>query len=161
MVYLESRGNSEQETCAFYVKIWIRKCDLIWPDLDLISVKSQVGWRHRVKWMSRSVSACKMAQKTCVARHVCGFYFLARCFKSPDICENHAYKYINIHDPSPFFIDCWTPASRLRRSASVWNRGGGTKNIFWDLHGVRAGFLFHMSQWVGKHFLNFDSTYFW
>ena len=76
MAYLESRGNSEKKTCASYVKILIRRCDLIWPDLDLISVKSQVGWRHRVKWMSLSVSACKMAQKTCVARHVRDFYFL-------------------------------------------------------------------------------------
>ena len=25
-----------------------------------------------------------------------------------------------IHDLGPFFIACWTPASRLRRSASVW-----------------------------------------
>ena len=32
MSYLEPWGNSGQETCAFCVKILIRKCDLIWPD---------------------------------------------------------------------------------------------------------------------------------
>ena len=62
MAYLDSWGNSEQETCAFYAKnIW--KFDLIRPDLGMTSVKSQVGWRHSVQWLSLSISACKMTQK--------------------------------------------------------------------------------------------------
>ena len=32
----------------------------------------------------------------------------------------YAYIHIYIHDPSPFSIVFWTPASRLWRSASVW-----------------------------------------
>ena len=46
----------------------------IWPDLGLTSVKSQ-RWHHRMKWLSPSISACKMTQKTCVTRHVCDLYF--------------------------------------------------------------------------------------
>ena len=66
-----------RNTCAFCVEIFIWKFDLtFWPDLDLISIKRQIGWRCRVKWLSPSISACKMIQKTCVAQHVCDFYFI-------------------------------------------------------------------------------------
>ena len=43
MVCVESLGNSGQETCAFYAKVLTYKFYLIWPDLDLTSVKIQVG----------------------------------------------------------------------------------------------------------------------
>ena len=33
----------------------------------------------------------------------------------------HMYMHASIHDWSTFSISCWIPASRLRRSASVWN----------------------------------------
>ena len=53
------------------LNIWV-----FWPDPDLTSVKSKHWCRHRVKWPSLSISTCKMDRKTCVARHVCDFYFL-------------------------------------------------------------------------------------
>ena len=39
MEYLQSWGNSEQETSAFYTKIVIWKFDLIWRDLTLTPSK--------------------------------------------------------------------------------------------------------------------------
>ena len=51
VAYLESWGHSEQETCVFLCKNIDLKIWLFWPDLDLTSVKSQVGWRHRAKWL--------------------------------------------------------------------------------------------------------------
>ena len=78
MTYLEFRRNSEQETCACYVKIMVWKLDFIWPDLVLI-VKGQVGWDHRVKWLWPSISACRMIQETCVARYVCDLFIVTFC----------------------------------------------------------------------------------
>ena len=85
MAYLESWGNSEQEKCTIYVKKIDLKIWPFWPDHYLISIKSQVVWRHRVKWLSPSISACKMTQKTSVARLVCDFYFIVTFCLWPDL----------------------------------------------------------------------------
>ena len=94
MAYLGSWGNPEQETWAFYAKIFIWKFDLIWPDLDRPSVKIQGGWHLRFKYHryltiwydhiptlpisigSSSISASEITPKACVARHVCDCYFI-------------------------------------------------------------------------------------
>ena len=71
--------NHEEFLCqkdVFYGTIFIWNFDLIWPDLDLTSVKSQVKWRHKVKESSLSISMCKMTQKTFVSRHVFYLYFM-------------------------------------------------------------------------------------
>ena len=52
---LESWRSSESRKCALNAKIFISKSDLIWPDLDMISFNSQGGWRHNLKWTSRSI----------------------------------------------------------------------------------------------------------
>ena len=57
-------------------KIFIRKFHLIWLDLDPISVKKQVGWRHRVKWPSLSISTRKITYDTCVRRHACNLFLV-------------------------------------------------------------------------------------
>ena len=57
---------------CFNAKILIWKFDLFY----LTSIKSKFWWRYRVKCPSLSVSMCTMTQETCVARHVCDFYFL-------------------------------------------------------------------------------------
>ena len=51
--------------------------DVIWPDIELTSVNRNAGWRHVVKRPSLSISTCKITQNTCIARHVCDFYFIA------------------------------------------------------------------------------------
>ena len=76
MAYLESWENSESETCVNYAKNIDLKIWRFWPDLDLTFGKSKLWWLHRVKCPSLSISTCNMTQKTCVARHVCDFYFL-------------------------------------------------------------------------------------
>ena len=53
-------------------KYWFKNLTSTLPDLELASIKSQIGWCHEVKWLSPSWSACK----TCVARHICDFYFI-------------------------------------------------------------------------------------
>ena len=66
----------DKKHVLFMQKYWFENLTWPWPDLELTSIKSQIGWSHRVKWLSPLRSACKMTQKTCVARHVCDFYFI-------------------------------------------------------------------------------------
>ena len=77
MAYLASWGNSEQETCAFYGKHWFEKNLTLfaWP-WPLTSDKIQFGLRHRINWLSASISPCQMTQKTCFTPRVCDFYFM-------------------------------------------------------------------------------------
>ena len=42
----------------------------------------------------------------------------------------HTYIHTNKHDLSPFSIACWTPASRLRCSASVWKSDVSFSRLF-------------------------------
>ena len=81
---------------------------------------------------SFSIFTCRALgrNRTLMISCLCNVLFtglgFAKCSRSWDILEKHTYihTYIhtNKHDLSPFSIACWTPASRLRRSASVWTR---------------------------------------
>ena len=75
IAYWESWGHLSKKH-VLLCKILISKIDLIWPDLDMTFIKSKVGWRHRVVWLSPSMSASKMTQKTYVAMHICDFYLI-------------------------------------------------------------------------------------
>ena len=55
------------------------------------------------------------------------FWYLvccATCLGSRDNSKYHTHIHTYIHDLTRISIDCLTPASRLRRSASVWTRTG-------------------------------------
>ena len=73
--YFESWEKNRVKNMCFYPNIFLWKIVIIWPNLDLTSVKSQVRWCHRVKWSLLSKSSWKMPQKTCVARHACDSSF--------------------------------------------------------------------------------------
>ena len=70
--YLESWGYSVPENVLFMQDVDLN-FDLIWPELDLTSVKSQAWWHYSIEWPSLPISTCKMTQKTRVARHACDF----------------------------------------------------------------------------------------
>ena len=59
----------------FMQKYWCENSAFL-HDLDLTLVKSKLEWGRRVKWLSLSMSTCKLTHKTCVAWHACDFYFL-------------------------------------------------------------------------------------
>ena len=103
MTYLESRGNSEQETCAFYVKLLIWRLTWPCPNPGLTSIKSQIGWRHRAKGLSPSISECKMTQKKCVARHVCDLFYSDLLWPDLDL---DIFKYA-LHAHAASFVDIY------------------------------------------------------
>ena len=67
-----------------------------------------------------------MVPKQCLFRRPTFWHLAccATCLGSRDNCKYHTYIHMYIptypHDLSRISIDCLTPASRLRRSASVW-----------------------------------------
>ena len=65
-----------------------------------------------------------MVPKQCPFQRPTFWYLVccATCLGLRDNSKYHTYPHTYIHDPSRISIDCLTPASSLRRSASVWNR---------------------------------------
>ena len=64
---------------CFYAKFLFQNLTLLtwpWPDLDLTSIISQIGWCYMVKWPSLSISTYKTTQKICVAWHACGLFLV-------------------------------------------------------------------------------------
>ena len=57
--------------------------------------------------------------------------YCATCLGSRDNSKYHTYPPTHIHDPSRISIDCLTPASRLRRSDSVWTTSRAVSTIPW------------------------------
>ena len=87
LTYLEFWGNSGLETRAFYAKILIWKFDIF--DLTLTWPPSKVNFDDFIGSNDhhyRYVGTRKITQKTCVARHVCDFYFLVTfCWPGLDL----------------------------------------------------------------------------
>ena len=89
------------------------------------SRKQSFFYFHMTRARKEPHSAYIMPMQCTVHGAIIWHHFgFAKCFTSWDILEKHTYKQTYIHtykhEPSPFHIACWTPASRLRRSAPVW-----------------------------------------
>ena len=76
-----------------------------------------------------------MVPKQCPLLRSTFWYLIccATCFSSRDNSKNHTGIHTHLpshpqtyvlHERDRIFIDCSTPASRLRRSASIWTRDG-------------------------------------
>ena len=93
----------DKKHVLFMQKYWFENLTWPWPDLELTSIKSQIGWCHRVKWLSPSRSACKMTQKTCVARHVCDLFYSDLLWPDLDLdlftyaIHTHAVSFVDIY----------------------------------------------------------------
>ena len=132
MAYLTSWGNSEQEACAFYGKYWFENLTLfdlaLTTDLD----KIQVGLRHRANWLSTSISASKMAQKTCVTPHVCDFFMVTFCDLTlsstfcKDALRTYAVSFLDIYPAlwaslTSFCSPSNRPESPKGENTSLWH----------------------------------------
>ena len=81
-------------------------------------IERYLFWQFRAPRAGWKPHPDDMVPKQCPFRRPTVWYqvYCATCLGSRDNSKYHTY----IHDPSRISIDCLTPASRLRRSASVW-----------------------------------------
>ena len=110
-----------------------------------------------------------MVPKQCPFRRPTIWYLVccATCLGSRDNSKYHTYihTYIHtyVHDPSRISIDCLTPASRLRPSASVWIKHTTPTpwnqtsfaypdfvnfNFLKSIHGLEVNWSFEITLWV-------------
>ena len=73
-VFLKFLRKFQINLFTFTAKTFVGKFDIYWPDIALISVRNDFGWRHTAKWSCLSISTLKIDHKTFV--HIpCHFYF--------------------------------------------------------------------------------------
>ena len=79
MSQLGSWGESESETLLFMQKYWLENFELIWPDLDLTSVKSQVGRHRRVRRSSFDIYVQNNPENMCCVACLWALFYSAFC----------------------------------------------------------------------------------
>ena len=108
-VFANCPSSELREDCCQYSRAF-----LLWA-LLILAVSRAARWlevRH----------PDDMVPKQCPFRRPTFWYLVccATCLGSRDNSKYHTYIPTYIHDLTRISIDCLTPASRLRRSASVW-----------------------------------------
>ena len=95
-------------------------------------IGNQISTAHAHNWSYELSYKIIMVPKQCPLLRYTFWYLIccAACFGSRDNSKYHTNHLPShpqtyaLHDRDRIFFDCLTPASRLRRSASVWTRDG-------------------------------------